>query len=450
MHVGCREGDVPHRRRLEGAGVFRVFRDRDPAEIGLLRLHADADVVKFLVGEIRTDVAGGAVALFGKEDVAAALGILRHRVGLHGGLDLRIPLGQVGVVGDVFGIEPGERLHLLVVVVGRGSRDDRPLEGGDGLADAVDCELTEDLLELLLVDRQLPEPLDDALVREAHLDRILNRPDGLGFERIGAAIPKLWAGKDAVERHRRVAAAKLVTNSHARLRLGRVSHRRIVAARAAHGRVGREPLVEVELAAEFNLGPRERVFVEAGDLRRSLGEAERQDRIELDEVLGIGEPGVDLGERDRARSRHAGGETRFAEHHLFASCRSGWLDRPPGIGDRPIGLRLGVVGLAGGCGCIGDHSSSRGLGAAARWRELDGLHLDDLLARRRRGGGTSGERQQESEHDRAGGRGWKQRAANDRDECRHDGFLPEQPNDHRRRVRRTPDILDGFTAVASG
>ena len=269
--------------------------------------------MKLLVGEVRTDVAGGAVALFGEEDVATSLGILRHRVGLHGGLHLRIPLGKVGVVGDVFGIEPGECLHLLVVIVGRGGRHDRPLEGGDGLPDTVDRELTENLLELLLVDGQFREPFHDALVREAHFDRILNRPDGLGLERIGAAVPKLGTGEDAVERHRRVAAAKLATNSHARLRLGRVSHRRIVAARAAHGRVGREPLVEVELAAEFNLGPRERVFVEAGDLRRSLGEAERQDRIELDEVLGIGEPGVDLGERDRARSRHAGGETRFAE-----------------------------------------------------------------------------------------------------------------------------------------
>ena len=77
---------------------------------------------------------------------------------------------------------------------------------------------------------------------------------------------------------------------------------------AAHLRIERQPRVEVELPAEFDLGAGERIFIEAGDLGGTLREAQREDRLEFNEVFRFGQPGIDLLQRDRAVAGHAGGE----------------------------------------------------------------------------------------------------------------------------------------------
>jgi hypothetical protein len=144
-------------------------------------------------------------------------------------------------------------------------------------------------------------------VGEAHLDRVGDRPDRLGFEGINPAVPELLAGEDPVEGDRRVAAPFLPVDADARPGVGGVAHRGIVAAGARDRGIGRQPGVEVELTAQFDLGPRERIGLEALDLTGPLGEPEGQFGNQDGVVAGIGQPGVDLLERDRARPRHAGG-----------------------------------------------------------------------------------------------------------------------------------------------
>ena len=198
VHVGRREGDVADRGRLEGPRIVRVFRDDEPAQVGTLLGHADAEIVVFLIGEIGPDMAGRAVALLGEEDIAAPFGRLRHRVFLEKRGRLGIFRRQIGIVGDVFLVEPLKRSQQFVVVVGGGGGDERPLKGGDRLADAVDRQLAKDLLKLRLVDRVFAEPLHDAFMRKAHLHRVGDRADRLRLERIDATVPKLRARENPV------------------------------------------------------------------------------------------------------------------------------------------------------------------------------------------------------------------------------------------------------------
>ena len=56
VHVGSGTRDVAQRRRLEGALVRLELRDGEAPEVGLLLVHADAEVVVALVGEVEADV----------------------------------------------------------------------------------------------------------------------------------------------------------------------------------------------------------------------------------------------------------------------------------------------------------------------------------------------------------------------------------------------------------
>ena len=205
-----------------------------------------------------------------------------------------------------------------------------------------------------------------------------------------------------------------------------------MAGRAAHSGVEREPGVEVELPAEFDLGAGERILHEAGDLGGPLREAQRQDRLEFDEVFRIGQPGIDLFERDRAASRHAGSEGGITEFHRLTRSGGRLLrflgsrllfrlgiglgtgggrflhlrlrDRLPSLLDRGVGLGLGGVGLLGHRGrFFRDGGIAIGIGGG--WRRLDHFHFDDLTPRRGVAGrGTSG-----PHHDEHGTRRGKNR-----------------------------------------
>ena len=107
------------------------------------------------------------------------------------------------------------------------------------------------------------ETFDACLVRVAHLDRVGDRAHGLRFERGGAAVPELRAAQDAVVADRRIAAAHLIANADAELRVPREAFVGIWQLAQLIVRVGRKPRVEIKLAAQLDLGPRERVLVDA-------------------------------------------------------------------------------------------------------------------------------------------------------------------------------------------
>ena len=111
MHVGAGVLDLAQGGGLERALVFLSLRDEVAAQVGVGLVHADADVLVRAVGEVEAEVATVAGGLV-EEDVHAA-----HLRG-------------------------GQRLLVagLVAVEGRVAREDRALEGGDGLGDVVDGE----------------------------------------------------------------------------------------------------------------------------------------------------------------------------------------------------------------------------------------------------------------------------------------------------------------------
>ena len=149
--------------------------------------------------------------------------------------------------------------------------------------------------------------------------------------------------------------------------MGGIPFGRVVAAGAADGGIDREPRIKIELAAQFDLGPRERIFFQPLDLRCSLREPQWEHWVEFLEVCRIGQPTVDLFERDQSAARHAGGQRRISEHHLLPRCgcrygnrshrrrQSGILDgrghrRGGGLGaggrllDGGVGSGLGIIG----------------------------------------------------------------------------------------------------------
>ena len=104
-------------------------------------------------------------------------------------------------------------------------------------------------------------------------------------------------------------------------------------------RVGREPRIEVQLPAQFDLGPRERVLVEALDLAGAGGQAQGQLEIERLVIARVVEPGFDLGELERTFAGNAGGQLGRAEQDFAARRRLAAVVAGGGVG----------VGVA--CGC---------------------------------------------------------------------------------------------------
>ena len=60
VHVGSTLRDIADGRRFESAAIFIVVGFRKTTEVGLLGVHADAQVVVFFVCEVGAEVAGSA------------------------------------------------------------------------------------------------------------------------------------------------------------------------------------------------------------------------------------------------------------------------------------------------------------------------------------------------------------------------------------------------------
>src|SRR5262249_26107294 len=129
MHVRSPARDVPEGWCFEGALVGIATRDREAPEVGVLAVHADADVAVSLVGEVEADVAPGAVGLPLEEGKTA--------------------LGRQGHRRPITGFEP---------IVWGITRNDRAHVGGDGPRDTVRVQVPpEDVAMLRLVDGYGPE-----------------------------------------------------------------------------------------------------------------------------------------------------------------------------------------------------------------------------------------------------------------------------------------------------
>src|SRR5262249_42600530 len=141
VHVGPAEGHVSQGRCLERAAIGLVLGDGVPAQIRLLRRHADADVAIALAGEVEARVAARA-----------------HRLALEQG---EPSLRRLGHRAPVAGLE---------AIVGRVAREDRPDVGRDGLGDPGGIELAaEDGAEFGTVDRDRSELSYQLLVRLVHV-----------------------------------------------------------------------------------------------------------------------------------------------------------------------------------------------------------------------------------------------------------------------------------------
>ena len=118
----------------------------------------------------------------------------------------------------------------LVGVVRTRTRDNRPLEGRNRLADIVDVRgRAEYLLKLKPVDFVGSQKRNHPLMGIAHLNRIGNRSDGLGLKVRCPPIPKLGLAQDPIERCRGIAAPGLPLDPHPKLRVRSISGRRTVA-----------------------------------------------------------------------------------------------------------------------------------------------------------------------------------------------------------------------------
>ena len=303
------------------------------SRIGVGRFHADAQVVVLLVGEVGACVAGGAADVFGEEQVAAAAGAGgQAAAAFEGRLVARIERRIVGrQLVDFVAQLLFERPHEFQVVVGCRVGHDGPLERGDGLRDGLDAHAFagKDLVELQSIARDLPDGGDRVIERISHFDGIGDRTGGLGFERSGAAVPELGFREDAVVADRGIAGPGLAVDAAAELGVGGVALIRVVAACAADGAVGGKSRVEEELPAQFDLGPGERVrerSIGMLDLSLCCGQAGRQEGLDHAVMLRVGQPVLDLRQRQWSGARNAGCQLGGTELNAV---------RRFGVGDRP-------------------------------------------------------------------------------------------------------------------
>jgi hypothetical protein len=92
-------------------------------------------------------------------------------------------LGRSGTPSSALsGFGEGAFVSLFELVVRRGAGEDRALKAGDRLGDALRSRFAaEDFLELRLVARDRVQSGDCFGQRQIHLNRILNRTEGLSF-----------------------------------------------------------------------------------------------------------------------------------------------------------------------------------------------------------------------------------------------------------------------------
>lgn len=172
----------------------------------------------------------------------------------------------------------GQRLRVarFEFVIRRVAGDDRPLVSRNRLRDTVGGDVgAEDFLELRLVAVDAVQLLDDRIERHVHLNRILNRAESLILQGLHATVPELQRAIRRVDDRRGRAAALLTFDSGGEAVAVGKAFGRIVAARAAHFIVGRQPAIEIKLLAKSNLLGRHRVVARHGDRRQ----AERRGRF---------------------------------------------------------------------------------------------------------------------------------------------------------------------------
>src|SRR5690606_27241949 len=111
----------------------------------------------------------------------------------------------------------------------------------------------EHLLELLAIAGDAVELLDEFRKRQIHFNRVLDRPQRLALDVLGAAVPELKIRIARVDDRRSAAAANLVANARGETLAVGPALLGVVATGATDRVVAREPRIEVKLLAEFDL-----------------------------------------------------------------------------------------------------------------------------------------------------------------------------------------------------
>ena len=150
----------------------------------------------------------------------------------------------------------------------------------------------------------------------AHLDWIGDRANRLLFQRFSPAIPELRAADNAVVSNRRIAVAFLVVDAHPKTRAACEALVRVMTRRTANAAIGGEATVEIQLAAQFDLRPRHRIFFDALNLRGSRGNALGQRNLQGLMIGWVCQPGFDLIVRQLAFTRNSGCQFRITQGDL--------------------------------------------------------------------------------------------------------------------------------------
>ena len=114
LHVGCCQGHIANRWRLENPSVVCRVCDDAPPKMGIRGSHADTRVVVFVVDQVGADMAGGTADFFAEKELASEFGTFGNGVCLAGFKAGDIHVIEIGIA------LPGE-LHAaqrLVVIVG--------------------------------------------------------------------------------------------------------------------------------------------------------------------------------------------------------------------------------------------------------------------------------------------------------------------------------------------
>jgi hypothetical protein len=294
MHVRRRDPDVQDQRRAEGADVHPVAGHHEASQFAQVRAHGQLVQLLlrgvFVQGLDRPSRQALEILVPGRhadivEAVVAAQRIARTH-GMTGGA-ARLAVEQFPA-GLRLGRQ-GRRVARQEATEGRIQEYQRPFEGPDGPAQVLVVHLpAKGLLEGRLVLGVAGDRLHRrGLIREPHLDRIQNRLPGLVVQAGRAAVPEHRLQQGRVRRRRRIAFADLLADSQGSGQPVRKAARHVVAGRARYRAVGRQTLVEVQLAAQrHSLGRQRVVFRQVSREHHRIESRRRLDRRVVRDQLG--------------------------------------------------------------------------------------------------------------------------------------------------------------------